>query len=223
MCGRFALTPKTKEIEKLLPEIKIDGDFLPRFNITPGQDIAAITNSEPSKINNLKWGLIPFWAKDPKIGYKMINARSETITEKPSFRSPFKIRRCAILSSGFYEWQRLDGGKKKIPHYIKLKDENLFCFAGLWETWKSPNDEIIQSASIITTAPNKLMEQIHNRMPVILNNKNINNWLNPEADIKFLKGLLVPYESNKMESYEVSTIVNNPANDIPECMLPVNN
>ena len=168
----------------------------------------------------MKWGLIPFWAKDPSIGNRMINARAETVAEKPSFRNAFTRRRCLIVADGFFEWRK--EGKTKTPMRIILKNGEPFGFAGLWETWKSPEDELIRSCTIITTTPNEVMEPIHNRMPVILPRDAEAQWLNVSVtDTGVLRELLVPYAASELEAYEVSTLVNAPRNDVPDVLARV--
>ena len=162
------------------------------------------------------WGLIPSWAKDPAIGNKMINARAETVSEKPSFRSAFKKRRCLILADGFYEWQKTDDGKQ--PYHIKMEDDSPFAFAGLWEAWDKYGEEI-RSGTIITTDANDLMNEIHHRMPVILHPEDYGLWLDPDFDEKeALTSLLKPYPSDAMEAYPVSRRVNKPANNEPSVL-----
>ena len=166
--------------------------------------------------------MIPSWAKDPSIGNRLINARAETLTEKPSFRSAFRRRRCLVLADGFYEWRQIPGQKGKVPMYIQMKDRELFAFAGLWEHWNAPDGSHILSCTIITTSPNPLMEEIHNRMPVILPKEGYSLWLSPdEEDPQMLSELLRPYPHEEMMAYPVSTMVNSPANESPECIVPL--
>ena len=168
----------------------------------------------------LRWGLIPSWAKEPAIGSRLINARSETIAEKPSFRSAFKNRRCLIPATGFYEWKRQD--RIKQPFYIRMRDTHPFAFAGLWEHWEGGEKEVINSCTILTTDPNDLMRDIHNRMPVILSPDNYDMWLDPaNTRAAMLQPLLGPYPSDKMEVYPVSIYVNKPQNDDTRCIEPV--
>ena len=168
----------------------------------------------------MRWGLVPSWAKDPKIGNRMINARSETVTEKPSFRTSFKRRRCLIPADGFYEWKR--EGKAKKPMLITANPGGLFAFAGLWETWKQPDGSWLLTCAIITTSANEFMKSIHDRMPVILPREAEASWLDPEEqDTAMLSELLLPYDSDRMEGYEVSTLVNSPRNNFPEVIEPV--
>lgn len=221
MCGRFALSIQTSDIEKLVPGTKVDEAPPVRHNIAPTQNIAAVLNEENRLVRFLRWGLVPFWAKDPSIGNKMINARAETIDQKPAFRNSFKQKRCVVLASGFYEWRKVDGRKSKVPYFIKLKSGEPFTIAGLWDVWKSPEGEQIASATLVTTSPNELMKQIHNRMPVILDDESRDKWLaTGHLDPAMLKSCLVPFDPDKMEAYEVSTLVNNPAFDDEKCTEP---
>jgi putative SOS response-associated peptidase YedK len=175
-----------------------------------------------NRLDFFNWGLIPSWAKDPEIGNRMINARAETLAQKPSFRSAFQRRRCLVLADGFYEWQKSPSSKSKIPMCIKLRDSSPFAFAGLWEIWHSPDGSEIRSCTIITTEPNELMKPIHNRMPVILSPQVYQDWLNPgNGKPDRLSSYLVPYPSDQMIAYPVSNTVNNPKNDTPECIRPL--
>ena len=198
----------------------------PRFNIAPTQPVATITATleapEP-QFQLLRWGLIPSWAKDPAIGNRLINARAETVAEKPSFRAAFKRRRCLILADGFYEWQRQANRKMKQPYYFFLEQHQPFAFAGLWEHWTDPNSGgELQTCTILTTDSNELMQPIHNRMPVILAPEHYETWLDPSYyNPGELEGMLGPYNSEKMGCYAVSTIVNKPQNDVPDCIKPV--
>lgn len=168
----------------------------------------------------MRWGLIPSWAKEASIGARMINARGETLAEKPSFRRALQKRRCLVLADGFYEWKT--AGKNKTPFYLALRTGEPFGMAGLWETWKAPSGEWIHSCTIITTTPNALIEPIHNRMPVILTRETETAWLDQDiSDPGFLAELLGPYSSEEMAAYQVSTLVNSPANETPECIAPV--
>jgi len=217
MCGRFALSAKTKQIEKLVPGLKSEVEVTPRYNIAPSQNILSVLNTKSTSIQYIKWGLIPFWSKDEKIGSKLINARIETLQEKPSFRYSLKSKRCIIFADGFYEWDK-NSSNKKLPYFISLKSQEPFAFAGLWDSWKNSDDIVIQSGTIITTKANELMNGIHSRMPVILQNDMILEWLsNEKFDMKLIEKLMEPYSSDKMEMYMVSTMVNNPVNDNPSC------
>ncbi|MBZ0304142.1 MAG: SOS response-associated peptidase [Anaerolineae bacterium] len=220
MCGRFTLTADTDNLQLAFDLTGVPEAHTARFNIAPSQPIAVITNADPKALTFHQWGLIPSWAKDPKIGYKMINARAETAAEKPAFRAAFRRRRCLIPADGFYEWQKRDGGK--VPMFIHLKDFSLFAFAGLWEIWYSPEGDEIRTATILTTEPNELMASIHNRMPVILHREDYETWLAPdERKATDLEPLLKPFDVDQMAAYRVSTFVNSPANDTPEAIEPV--
>ncbi|QQK80710.1 SOS response-associated peptidase [Salicibibacter cibi] len=213
MCGRFTLYDQIKAIHKRfgIDVSKID-EAMPSFNIAPSQSLITIINDgERNRLGQLRWGLIPFWAKDTKIGYKMINARAETVAEKNSFKHAFTRRRCLIPANGFYEWKTVNG--KKQPYYIQLNGEELFGFAGLWEKWTN-GEETIFSCTIITTEANEMMSDIHHRMPVILTKEEEASWLDPNIqDPNILKQLLVPFESKEMHAYPVSTDVNSSKNN----------
>ncbi|MGE6260456.1 SOS response-associated peptidase [Heyndrickxia sporothermodurans] len=218
MCGRFTLTVT---IDQIIDRFDIkqflnEELFSPSFNIAPSQAVLTVINDgTKNRLGYLRWGLIPPWAKDEKIGYKMINARAETISEKPSFRNAYKKKRCLILADSFYEWKRHDNNTKT-PMRIKLKAVDLFAMAGIWESWKSPNGQIVYTCSVITTASNELMSSIHDRMPVILEPDDEKYWLDPSiSDIDFLHQFLKPFNQDMMEAYEVSTLVNSPKNNSP--------
>jgi putative SOS response-associated peptidase YedK len=217
MCGRFTFS----EFEGIDERFQIQPQNLKsNYNVAPTQDVPVIINNGSNQLAFFRWGLIPFWAKDPSIGNKMINARAETVDEKPSFRHSLQRKRCLILADGFYEWKK--EGSSKRPYRIILNNKELFGFAGLWDTWKSPTGEIINSCSIITTTPNEIMVAIHDRMPVILSRDSERFWLDQSiVDSHFLKDLLVPYPAESMMAYEVSTLVNSPKNNGPECLVPV--
>ena len=222
MCGRFS---QTASPEVLAQQFKITDPplFTPRYNIAPSQPIAAIRidpDSATRTLVMLRWGLIPSWAKDPKIGFQCINAKAETVAEKPSFRSAFKKRRCLIVATGFYEWQAQ--GRTKQPMWIGLRSKCPFAFAGLWEQWRPAEGELLETCTIITTEPNDLMAPIHNRMPVILAPVSYDQWLDPTFQhIEPLKALLRPYPSEELTVYPVSTLVNNPRHDAPQCLDPI--
>lgn len=217
MCGRFTLSQPADAIAIAfnldhVPELE------PRYNIAPTQSVATVlqTSAESKpQLKLLRWGLIPSWAKDPAIGSRLINARSETVSEKPSFRTALRRRRCLIVADGFYEWQRQES--KKQPYYFRLQNKQPFGFAGLWEHWRSPDGEEIDSCTIITTEANELMQSIHDRMPVILDPQDYNLWLDPTVQQPDqLQHLLHPYASDAMTSYPVSTLVNKPTNNNAE-------
>ena len=217
MCGRYTLKTPIDVLAEYFETQEYPSSLTPSYNIGPTQEVAAVVE-EKRKLEMFRWGLIPSWAKDPAIGNKMINARAETVSEKPSFRSAFKKRRCLIVADGFYEWQKTDGGKQ--PYHIRMKDSSPFAFAGLWETWDGDGEEI-RSCSIITTDANDLMNEIHHRMPVILTPETYEAWLAPGFEEKepFLD-LLRPYPSDGMEVYPVSRRVNRPSNNEPSVVQP---
>jgi putative SOS response-associated peptidase YedK len=222
MCGRFTLTVDPGQLQEAFPWVEFSEDIIKRYNIAPSQPVAVVPNDGLNRVDFFNWGLIPFWAKDPKIGYRMINARSETLTEKPSFRGSFKYKRCLVLADGFYEWRKDPGSKSKTPMYLRMKNKMPFAFAGLWDNWHSDDGSEIRTVTIITTEPNTLIKEIHNRMPVILPQSTYRDWLKEgENEPELLKSFLRPYPSEEMEAYPVSKSVNNPQNDSPECILPI--
>lgn len=223
MCGRFTLALDLEGLRQSFPWLALpERDLRPRYNIAPTQPVAVVANNHPQQLDFFVWGLIPPWAKDPTIGSRLINARAETLAEKPAFRNAYRRRRCLILADGFYEWRKEAGTAHKTPMYIRLKSGEPFAFAGLWEVWNSPLGDVVLSCTIITTAANDLVATIHDRMPVILPREAYDRWLDP-ADQRptELAPLLKPYPAEEMEAYAVSTQVNNSAYDGPECILPV--
>jgi len=221
MCGRFTLQIPAELLAELfgLPD---PAEIPARYNIAPTQQVAAIRQRDGggNRLDFLKWGLIPSWAKDTSIGPKMINARSETLEEKPAFRTAFKFRRCLVPASGFYEWEVLGG--KKIPRYFRLKDGAPMVFAGLWESWQAPDGASIESCTILTTAANSLVEPLHLRMPVILHPGDFSLWLDRNlTDPGKLKGLFLPCPAEGMEGWTVSTLANSVKNDHPELIESV--
>ena len=216
MCGRYTLHQKTADLAKRYNLATIPDSISKNFNVAPGQVMSVITESESGKptIELMKWGLIPVWAKDPRIGYKMINARSETIFEKPAWRSVIKKKRCLIPADGFYEWKKQSDAKVKQPFYIHPKQFELFSFAGVWESWKDENNNEIRTYAIITTEPNKEMSSVHDRMPVILHPEDEASWLEPSKVTRDdIEPLLRPFEDNGLEIYEVSKDVNTVKNN----------
>ncbi|WP_080847706.1 SOS response-associated peptidase [Cytobacillus gottheilii] len=215
MCGRFTLFSDYEEIiERFDIEAAIDEEqYIQSYNIAPSQEVLAVINDgEKNRLGYLKWGLIPPWAKDKKIGYKMMNARAETLTEKQSFRTAYEKRRCLIIADSFYEWKKTNTAK--VPMRIKLKSDNLFAMCGLWERWISPEGTPIFSCTIITTASNPFMKEIHERMPVILKPENEKTWLNPRnRNTAELNKLLVSYDEKDMDAFKVSEEVNSPKNN----------
>lgn len=221
MCGRFTLTADPAEIIDVFGDFTFPTKFSPRYNIAPTQPVLAIPNNPDRKADFFIWGLIPSWAKDPSIGNKLINARGETIAEKPSFRGGFKYKRCIIPTDGFYEWKASPGEKTKTPYFIHMKDRKPFAFAGLWDEWQSPDGGAVRTCTIITTEPNELMSTLHNRMPVILAPKDYALWLDPAPQTpEKLVHLIKPFPADAMSAHPVSTLVNKPGNDRPECVVP---
>lgn len=227
MCGRFALMTPTEQLAILFAVDQTTVSALPpsvpRYNIAPTQPVAAIRLGENGQreLTFFRWGLIPSWAKDINIGARMINARSETVAEKPSFRAAFKRRRCLIPADGFYEWQKLNGGKQPMFIHPAEGEKRPFALAGLWEVWRDPDGSALQSCTILTTKPNELIAPIHNRMPVIIEEEDYDLWLHPEPNPELGLHLLRPYPAEKMTAYPVSTLVNNPRNETPECIQPI--
>jgi putative SOS response-associated peptidase YedK len=221
MCGRFTLTTDYDTLEE---RFALKGGMqlplMPRYNVAPTQEVLSVVNDGQRNVGEMmRWGLIPSWAKDPSIGNRMINARAETLTTRPSFRTAFKKRRCLIPADSFYEWRRLNGSRR--PMRIMLKSGEPFAFAGLYETWKDPQGQSVRSCTIITTDSNTLIQPIHDRMPVILPRDAEAAWLDPVfEDTGALLELLVPYPSEEMTAYEVSKLVNSPRNESPEVIVP---
>ncbi len=221
MCGRFTITLDPGEIQELLnlgPFVHIQQ---PRYNVAPSQPVPIVKDLETKSIELYKWGLVPFWADDPNIGFKMINARSETAHEKPSFRAAFKYRRCLIIADGFFEWHAADKGEAKTPYLFKLKNDHPFTFAGLYEHWPIPSGGELHTCTILTCPPNELVSDYHNRMPVMLGEDTRWEWLDPEAKQSDLLDLLIPYPADEMKCFAVSREVNSPQNDRPEILEPV--
>lgn len=218
MCGRFTLKAAAISLQELFDLADVP-TLPPRYNIAPTQTVPAVRMAPDAgkrELVMLRWGLIPSWAKDKKIGYSLINARSDTVATKPSFRSAFKSRRCLVAADGYYEWQKV--GDKKQPHYFCRADGKPFAFAGLWEHWEGGDGEVIESCSLLTTEPNDLARTVHDRMPVILDRKDFGVWLDPDnKDAKALSALLCPCPTKGLTAYAVSTAVNNPSNNSPAC------
>lgn len=223
MCGRFTLRTPAQQLAIMFDRLQLP-EIRPRYNIAPTQNVLCVRNRDgQDEFANLRWGLVPAWSKDLKIGARMINARGETVAEKPSFRSAFKKRRCLVLADGFYEWKKEQDGKQ--PYYITRSDEQPFCMAGLWETWKDKSGEHadpFETCTIITTEANELMSTLHDRMPVILNEEHYDMWLDPEfSDREPLDELLRPFASEELKTTAVSKIVNKATNETPECIVPL--
>ena len=222
MCGRFTLFEADKILSR---EFGVSGipPLSPRYNIAPSQAVAAVRTASAGtgrELALLRWGLIPSWSKDPAIGNRLINARAETVREKPSFRNAFRRHRCLIPANGFYEWQRLERGKQ--PYFVRMRDERLFAFAGLWDRWESPDKGVIESCTILTTVANAVLSTIHDRMPVILPRAEYARWLDPALqNTDSLAPLLVPFPAEEMLAFPVSPRVNIPTVDDQECMAPL--
>ena len=222
MCGRYTYFPG--EFSDLRLTWNVDEvfglDLKPRYNIAPTQEAPVIVQMDGKRTLELfRWGLIPWWATDPAIGNRMINARAETLAEKPAFNNLLGNRHCLVLADGFYEWRK--EGKGKVPMRFKLKSGEPFAFAGLWDSWKQPDGSLLRTYTIVTTEPNDVLRPIHDRMPAMLNNDDAQNWLAVDDEIAHALSLLKPYPPEKMEGYQVSPLVNNPRNDLPECVQPI--
>ena len=221
MCGRFTqaqIAELDREVFKLLQVPQLE----PRFNVAPTQNAAVIRQRPNGErvMHMLRWGLIPSWAKDPTIGNRMINARAETLATKPAFERPLRRQRCLVPVDGFYEWKRTDRAKQ--PFYIRREDGTPLAVAGLWDRWRDATGESIDSFTIITTTPNDLVAAIHNRMPAILLQDRYDVWLDSEIrDVEELRTLLGPFPAEEMTAYPVSTYVNSPKNEGPECLTPL--
>ena len=218
MCGRFSITTTWEELEDRFA-VDIPQDlYKPRYNAAPSQNMLVIPEETPHQADFYRWGLIPHWAKDAKIGNRLINARAETIVEKPSFKSSFEKHRCLVLADSFYEWDKKSA--KHVPYRIILQGGKPFAFAGIYDYWRSVKGELIKSFAIITTQSNDLLSKIHDRMPVILSKEDEARWLDSALELKNAKELLKEYPSNEMEMYPVSTLVNNPRNDMADVLKP---
>lgn len=225
MCGRYLITSTLEAIRRVFDVLE-SPNLGARYNVAPTQQVPVVRFGEGGReLVQMRWGLVPSWAKDLSIGAKMINARAETVAEKPAFRAAFKRRRCLLPADGFYEWQS-GPDRAKQPHFIGLQQDGPFAFAGLWEVWKNPEGPRVESCTIITTTANRRLSAIHHRMPVILSQEDYDTWLTaeappaePEAKDQIL-GLLRPYPDEAMRSYAVSRHVNNVRNDDPGCLEP---
>jgi len=221
MCGRYSITVPTNQLAERFDAAPPTEAPAPHYNASPTQALPVLLNEGERQIQLLRWGLIPHWSKDMSTAYKMINARSETLDEKPSYRDPFNKRRCLVLADGFYEWQKT--GKGKIPMRFTLKSGEPFAFAGLWENWKDPNDpdgNWLRTFTIITGQPNSLVAPVHDRMPMILLPENEKAWLDNEAGPTIWHDILRPYPAELMRAYPVSTRLNVTTNDDPSLIAP---
>lgn len=217
MCGRYSFAIDDELIKERFGVTVRSAIYKARYNCAPTQELAVISNDQPGELQFFHWGLIPFWAKDPSVGNRLINAKAETITEKPSFKNAFRRRRCLVPADGFYEWKR---NGTKIHYRIVLKNGAPFAMAGIWEQWDHGEGPPVFSFSIITTAPNELMAPIHDRMPVILMPEEEQRWLS-DTDETNLISLLKPYPAERMTAFPVSNLVNSPGNDNPEVIKPL--
>lgn len=221
MCGRFSLVAPLKEIALRFDARTVEDQWKPRYNIAPGQPVlTVISEKEKNSLVFMTFGFIPHWAKQKSTGYTMINAKAETIAEKPSYRESFKHKRCIIPADGFYEWEQTDEGKQ--PYRFTLKGDTLFGFAGIWDTWTDPEGHSRNTLAIITTEGNTLTKKLHDRMPVILKRKDEAAWLDPSlTEPDKLAPLLVPYPAKEMEMYPVSSKMNSWRHDKADCIRPI--
>jgi putative SOS response-associated peptidase YedK len=217
MCGRYSFAVVDELIEERFGVRVRTAIYKARYNCAPSQELAVISNDNPGELAYFRWGLIPFWAKDPAIGNKLINARAETITGKPSFKHAFRSRRCLVPADSFFEWKK---DREKTPFRVLMKDEQPFAMAGIWDRWTAPDGEIVHSFSILTTSPNMLMKEIHDRMPVILEQADEKRWLSPLPEPELLS-LLKPYPGERMKAYRISRQVNSPKNDTADILTPL--
>lgn len=219
MCGRYSFILEDEMIRERFGVTVRSAIYKARYNCAPTQKLSVISNENPGELSLYRWGLIPHWAKDISIGNKLINAKSETILEKPAFKNSFRSKRCLVLSDGFYEWKK---GTVRTPFRITRRDGSAFAMAGIWDQWTNPEGEEIRSFAILTTSPNSLMKKIHDRMPVILDRENEKNWIedtSPEGLLELLK----PCSASSLIAYPVSTLVNSPRNDSKEILEPAGN
>lgn len=220
MCGRYTITVSADTARQDLGVAGMPPDYQGRFNVAPTQPVAVVADASDRMAEWMRWGLIPFWAKDPTIGSRLINARSETINEKPAFKNAFAKRRCLVLADGFYEWQKGAGPRgRSQPFLFKREDDKPFAFAGLWEFWRSPEGEEVRTCTIITTSANEIVRPVHERMPVMLSGDAMWAWLTKDQP-QDLMALLKPYPPEAMKSYPVSTMVNRTEIDSPELIQP---
>lgn len=221
MCGRYSISIPAEQLAQRFDAIVPSEITQPHYNASPTQDLPVLLNEGEREVQLLRWGLVPFWSKDPTTAYKMINARVETLDEKPAYREPLKKRRCLVLADGFYEWQKTPEGKK-IPMRIMLKSGEPFAFAGLWENWKNADGEWLRTFTIITGKPNEVVEPIHDRMPMILLPENEKIWLDNDAGLDAWHEVLHPYPADLMKAYPVSARINVVTNDDPSLTAPAN-
>lgn len=223
MCGRYRLSRRKKLVEEYFDSTSDIEGWTPRYNIAPTQPVAIIRQNPKEPVRELslvRWGLIPSWSKDGSGAAKMINARSETASEKPAFRDALKFRRCLVPADGFYEWQRL--GKGKQPYCFEVREGDLFAFAGIWDRWRGADGTTVETCSILTTTPNAVTSAIHDRMPVILNSDCHDLWLDPGMrDVRVASEMLMPYDARLMRCYPISSRINQVANDDADCSASI--
>jgi putative SOS response-associated peptidase YedK len=221
MCGRFSLTATPLDVQACFA-LGAPPALAPRYNVAPSQPIPIVRRAAAGgrELVLVRWGLIPPFAADRSVGNKLINARAESVATKPSFRRAFRAKRCLVPADGFYEWRRFGSGPKQ-PYLVRLRSGMPFAFAGLWEEWRSPEGEMVESCAIITTEPNELVRQLHDRMPVMLAPEAFERWLAPDTPAAQLQALLVAPPASDLTMHAVSSLVNQPANDLPECITPV--
>lgn len=223
MCGRFTLNTDGDIVQEVLEIGRVPEEATPRYNIAPTQNVAVVTDPESRDVEMFRWGLIPSWAKDLSMGSRLINARSETVAEKPSFRSAFKRRRCLVLADGFYEWQKGTGPKgRSQPFHFRLASGDPFAFAGLWEIWR-PQEEAdpLLTCTIITGPANEVVAPVHGRSPIVLTGERMWRWMDGDASREELRNLLMPLPAEMLDGYPVATLVNSPAADSPELIEPI--
>jgi putative SOS response-associated peptidase YedK len=217
LCGRYTLSTSGEDLAAQF-EVSELAHWSPRFNIAPSQSVPILIRSgAETQVKLMHWGLVPGWAKDKKLSSRMINARAETVSEKPAFRAAYRKRRCLVLADGYYEWVKQDGGKR--PYYMRLESGHAFAFAGLWETWESDDDSAYLSYSIITCASNQQLAPLHHRMPVIVEASEYDNWLDDKASSGAIAELLKPSANGILATIPVSTFVNSPAHEGPDCVI----
>jgi putative SOS response-associated peptidase YedK len=218
MCGRFTSTASAEVLAEEFGLHSVASGFAPSFNVAPSHLVPVVTRGTRRSLELFQWGLIPSWARDPAVASQLINARCESVGQKPSFRDAYARRRCLVVADGFYEWTPALGGKT--PMYVRLRSRRPFAFAGLWEAWLSPAGEVIRTCTIITTEANRVLKPIHPRMPVILPEAAREAWLADHDDVAALRGLLRPYPDDELECFSVSDRVNSPRNNGPQCIVP---
>jgi len=223
MCGRYRLSRRKQLVEEYFDSVSDEPDWSPRFNVAPTQPIPVLRQNPREPVRELslvRWGLIPSWAKDASVAARMINARAETAAAKPAFRDALKSRRCLIPADGFYEWKK--EGKAKQPFCFEVQEGELFAFAGLWDRWKDPSGKVVETCSILTTAPSAVTSAVHDRMPAILDPDGYDLWLDPGMqNVAAASDLVKPYGARLMRSYPISSRINHVANDDEECSRPV--